>query len=132
MNNRCSPCDPCSPIPIDISTGTYNMYIVSGRNLNKIVSVNWYPAKQGLIIFKMIPWQTYRPARDQATFGITVLDQETFDYQRGGSVTFRLASGFTSSLPAHTYASWPWLFNPADTPLQGWDTGYSEGGGGAY
>lgn len=123
---------PNSPVPIDISTSSINTYLVTGLNLNQIISANWYPASADLIVFKMVPWQTYSPVNGQAIFGIRILTQETFDYQRSGAITFKLANGLSGSIPAATFSSWPWLFNPADTPLQGWDTGDQTGGGGAY
>ena len=129
--NTCFAPNPAAPIPIDISTGTYNMYIVTGLNLNKIVSATWFPAKRSQIVFKMVPWQTYSPASGDATFGIIVQDQETFDYQRGGNISFRDKDGNTVSIPAATFASYPWLFNPTEIPLQGWDTG-AQSEGGAY
>ena len=132
-------CDPCCeqpqvsiPVPIDISTGACNMYIVTGHNLNRIVSVEWFPAWKTRINFKMIPRQTYIPVNGNATFGIIVQDQQTYDAQRGGTITFRNAAKDTVSVPAATFSTWPWLFNPTQIPLQGWDTGYTEGPGGAY
>jgi hypothetical protein len=132
LNNICFAPNPYMPVPIDISTGTYNMYTVTGTNLTSIVSASWYPLKQGLIIFKMVPWRTYLPSSTQATFGIIVQDQEGFDYQRGGNISFRTAEGYTMTVPAATYSSQPWLFSPTQTPLQGWDTGFQSGSGGAY
>jgi len=115
------------PIQIDISVATSNLYIVTGSNLNQIQSVNWYPAKRDQIKFNMVPWRTYLPVSIQATFGIIVTNNFTFDYQRGGSISFRLLDSSTLSIPAETYFSWPWSFNPVVEPLQGWDTGWVEG-----
>lgn len=128
----CFAYNPCAPIPIDISTGSCNMYIVTGTNLDKVEMVNWYPSWKNRIVFKMVPWQTYCPASSNATFGIIVQDQETYDCQRGGTITFRNAGGKTVSIPAATFASYPWLFSPTQIPLQGWDTGWQEGPGSAY
>lgn len=121
-----------APVPIDLSIGSMNMYVVYGENLNKIISVNWYPAIQTHIIFKMVPWTNYPFAANEATFGICILDQQTYDYQRGGTITFRLATGYTGSVPAATFSTYPWTFNPVQSPLQGWDTGAQDNGGGAY
>ena len=124
--------NPRTALPIDISTGSSNVYIVTGRNLDKIISVNWYPAIQTNTVFKMIAWHTYNDEFTQAMFGISVLDQNTFDFQRGGSISFRDAIGNSVAVPAATFSTYPWLFNPQQIPLQGWDTGAQDNGGGAY
>lgn len=130
--NTCDGFNPCGPIPIDITTSSCNVYIACGINLHKIVSATWYPAHRSQIIFKMLPWQVYSPVSGDATFGILIQDQETYDHQRGGVISFRVASGKTASIPAFTFSSYPWLFHPTEIPLQGWDTGFNEGGGGVY
>jgi len=117
------------PVQIDISVAVSNIYIVSGVNLDQIVSVNWYPARRDQIAFNMLPWRTYSPVSGQATFGIIVTNNFTYDYQRGGSISFRLTDQSTIAVPAETYFTWPWSFNPVVQPLQGWDTGAIDGCG---
>lgn len=130
--NGYAQCRPFLPVPIDISVGAYNIYVVTGANLDKISSVHWYPALQSHIVFKMHPWQTYTSHANEATFGILIQDQESYDYQRGGNISFRISTGESVNVPAATFSTYPWLFNPVESPLQGWDTGAQDNGGGAY
>lgn len=96
-----SPYNGTPNVGIVITSGVPSYFYVVGANLNRIVSVHWYPENPASVL------QTDRQMilldNTQGTFMIRVLDNYLNIKDRGGKLSFRLDDGTTMHFPVITY-----------------------------
>jgi hypothetical protein len=107
-------------VGILITNNITSYYQVIGSNLNRIVSVKWYPENAASVL------QTSRNMilidDTQGTFAVTVLNNYLNDCNRAGYISFGLDDGTTLQWPVVTYG--PLSLSPIWTaPDQGLITG---------
>ena len=88
-------------VPIVITSGVPSYFKIIGSNLNRIVSVNWYPADPASVL--QDNRQLILIDNTLGTFMIRVLDNYLNTDDRGGYLSFRLDDGTTLSVPVKTY-----------------------------
>jgi hypothetical protein len=88
-------------VGICITNGVPTFLKVTGAELDKIVSVNWYPENVASVKFTM---------RDMilvddtlGTFMVMVTDNFLYDNNRAGHISFRLDDGTTLTAPVKTF-----------------------------
>lgn len=88
-------------VGIVITNGIPSYFKVTGSDLNRIVSVNWYPENPASVKFQ---------TRDMilidnttGTFMVMVTDNFLYDFDRGGHISFRLDDSTTLTAPVKTY-----------------------------
>ena len=88
-------------VGIVITSGVPSYFKIVGANLNRIVSVNWYP---------LDPASVLQESRNiilldntQGTFMVQVLNNYLDNCDRGGFISFRLDDGTTLSAPVKTW-----------------------------
>ena len=88
-------------VGIIITSGVPSYFEVTGSNLNRIVSVDWYPENPTSVEFEMRNMVLID--NTHGTFMVRVLDNFLNITDRGGRISFRLDDGTTVSAPAKTY-----------------------------
>lgn len=96
-----SPYNGTGIVGIIITNGIPTFVKVEGSDLDRIVSVNWYPERVASVQFQK---------RDMilidntlGTFMIMVTDNYLYDTDRGGHISFRLDDGTTLTAPVKTF-----------------------------
>lgn len=88
-------------VGIVITSGIPSFFKVTGSDLDRIVSVNWYPANPASVKFetrKMILIDN-----TLGTFMVMVTDNYLSNNNRAGHISFRLDDGTTLTAPVETY-----------------------------
>lgn len=115
-----SPFDGSGFVGIVITSGIPSYFRISGTDLDRIVSVNWYPDNPSSVIFEMRELILVSPT--EGTFMVKVIDNLLSTSNRGGRISFRLNDGTTLNSPVKTYG--PVSVGPLWTaPSQGLITG---------
>ena len=96
-----SPFNGTGIIGIVITSGIPSYFQLIGAGLDDIVSVHWYPANPGSLLWDERQLILLSP--EQGTFMIRVLDNYLNDNDRGGQLSFRLGDGTTLQYPVQTY-----------------------------
>jgi hypothetical protein len=88
-------------VGVIITSGVPSYFKIQGSNLDRIVSVNWYPRNAASVL------QDSRNIilvdNTIGTFMIRVLDNYLDISDRGGHISFRLDDGTTLQAPVKTY-----------------------------
>jgi hypothetical protein len=96
-----SPYNGTAFVGICITSGVPNYYKLTGSNLNRIVSVRWFPENPASVL------QESRNLilidNTLGTFMIRVLNNYLDIEDRGGYISFKLDDGTTLSAPVKTY-----------------------------
>lgn len=115
-----SPYEGSGLVGIVITSGVPSYFRLLGTDLDRIVSINWYPKNPASLLFKMRELILLNP--EEGTFMVQVLDNYLNINDRGGFLSFRLDDGTTMSAPVKTYG--PMSVGPLWTaPDQGLITG---------
>jgi len=96
-----SPFNGTDEVGIVITSGVPTYLKVIGTELDKIVSVNWYPKNPASVKFKMR--NMILIDNTLGTFMVMVTDNYLYDYDRGGYISFRLDDGTTLTSPVKTF-----------------------------
>jgi hypothetical protein len=113
-----SPFNGSGIVGIVITNGVPSYFKVTGSDLDKIISVNWYPEHPASVKF------TTRGMilidNTIGTFMVMVTDNFLYDNNRAGHISFRLDDGTTLTAPVETYGrvSVGPLWQPAEQGLQ--------------
>jgi len=112
-----SPYNGTGIVGIVITNGVPSYFKVTGSELDKIVSVNWYPENAASV--KFTTRNMILVDNTLGTFMVMVTDNFLYDYDRGGHISFRLDDGTTLTAPVKTYGrvSVGPLWQPADQGL---------------
>jgi hypothetical protein len=115
-----SPFEGSGIVGIVITSGIPSYFKLTGSNLDRIVSFNWYPKNPASVIFEVrkviLVDNTY------GTFMVKVLDNMLDTRDRGGHLSFQLDDGTTLTAPVSTYG--PVSVGPLwQAPAQGLNTG---------
>lgn len=115
-----SPYNGTGIVGIVITNGVPSYFKVVGSELDKIVSVAWYPENPDTV--KFTTRNMILIDDTMGTFMVQVLDNYLYDFDRAGHISFRLEDGTTLTAPVKTYGrvSVGPLWQPAD---QGLSTG---------
>lgn len=115
-----SPYEGSGLVGIVITSGVPSYFRLLGTDLDRIVSVSWYPKNPASVLWKMRELILLSP--EEGTFMVQVLDNYLNINDRGGFLSFRLDDGTTMSAPVKTYG--PMSVGPLWTaPDQGLITG---------
>lgn len=88
-------------VGIAITNGVPNYFKVTGSNLDRIVSVNWYPENPASVKFTMR--NMILIDNTVGTFMVMINDNFLFDNDRGGHISFRLNDNTTLTASVRTY-----------------------------
>jgi|AntAceMinimDraft_13_1070369.scaffolds.fasta_scaffold57671_2 hypothetical protein len=88
-------------VGIVITSGVPSYFKLTGTNLDRIVSVNWYPKNLGSVEFETR--KLILVDNTVGTFMIKVTDNHLYNYDRGGYISFRLDDRTVLTAPAKTY-----------------------------
>lgn len=106
---------------IIITSGVPSFFKINGANLDRIVSVNWYPKNPASVLQESRGIVLY-PDSTQGTFMIRVINNYLNNNDRGGYISFKLDDGTTMQYPVITYG--PIALGPLwQAPDQGLITG---------
>jgi hypothetical protein len=96
-----SPFNGSGIVGIVITNGVPSYFKVTGSDLDRIISVNWYPEHPASVKF------TTRGMilidNTIGTFMVMVTDNFLYDNDRAGHISFRLDDGTTLTAPVKTY-----------------------------
>lgn len=96
-----SPFNGTGTVGIVITSGIPSYFKVTGVDLDRIVSVNWYPENPSTVLFETR--QMILIDDTIGTFMVMVKDNYLYDFDRGGHISFRLDDGTTLTAPVQTY-----------------------------
>jgi len=96
-----SPFNGTGIVGIVITNGIPSYFKVIGSELNRIVSVNWYPENPASV--KFTTREMILVDDTLGTFMVQVTDNYLYDNDRGGHISFRLDDGTTLTAPVRTY-----------------------------
>lgn len=96
-----SPYNGTGIVGIVITNGVPTYFKVTGSDLDKIVSVNWYPENAGSVKFTTRGMILVDDTL--GTFMIMVTDNYLYDNNRAGHISFRLDDGTTLTAPVKTF-----------------------------
>ena len=96
-----SPYNGSGLVGIIITSGVPSYFKITGSNLQRIVSINWYP-KNPVSVLQESSNITLLD-NTQGTFMIRVLNNYLNINDRGGHISFRLDDGTTLQAPVKTY-----------------------------
>jgi hypothetical protein len=96
-----SPYNGTGIVGIVITSGIPSFFKVIGSDLDRIVSVNWYPENVASVKFKMRNMILIDDTL--GTFMVQVTDNYLYDNDRGGHISFRLDDGTVLTAPVKTY-----------------------------
>lgn len=88
-------------VGIAITNGVPCYFKVTGVDLDRIVSVNWFPRNPKSVVFDMR--QMILVDNTLGTFMVRVIDNFLDTSNRGGKISFRLDNGSTLSYPVETF-----------------------------
>jgi hypothetical protein len=107
-------------VGVVITSGVPSYFKLEGSDLQRIVSVDWYPKNPASVLFEMR--QLILLDNTLGTFMVRVLDNYLSTTDRAGYISFRLDDGTTLQAPVKTYG--PVSVGPLWTaPEQGLITG---------
>lgn len=96
-----SPYNGSGLVSIVITNGVPCYFKITGSELNKIISVDWYPENPASVLF--MKRDIILISNTLGTFMITVIDNYLNDCDRKGRISFRLDDGNTLTAPVKTY-----------------------------
>lgn len=113
-----SPYNGTGKVGIVITSGVPSYFLVTGANLDRIVSVHWYPENPASVL--QTDRQMILVDNTRGTFMVQVLDNYLNIKDRGGKISFRIDDGTTLHFPAITYGrvSIGPLWQPSQEGLQ--------------
>jgi len=115
-----SPFEGSGIVGIVITSGIPSYFKLTGSELNRITSFNWYPKNPASVKFEVR--QLILVDNTQGTFMVRVIDNFLDTNDRAGFVSFQMDDGSTFSAPVATYG--PVSVGPLWTaPGQGLITG---------
>jgi len=115
-----SPFEGSGIVGIVITSGIPSYFKLTGSDLNRITSFNWYPKNPASVKFEVR--QLILVDNTQGTFMVRVIDNLLDTNDRGGRISFQIDDGSTFSAPVMTYG--PVSVGPLWTaPGQGLITG---------
>ncbi len=115
-----SPFNGSGLVGVIITSGVACYFKVTGANLQRIVSVKWYPRNPASVLQESSGMTLLD--NTQGTFMVRVLNNYLDINDRGGHISFRLDDGTTLQAPVKTYG--PISVTPLWTaPNQGLITG---------
>lgn len=88
-------------VGIVITSGIPSFFKVSGYDLDRIISVNWYPANPTSVKFETR--NMILIDNTMGTFMVMVTDNYLSTTDRAGHISFRLDDGTTLTSPVKTY-----------------------------
>ena len=88
-------------VGVIITSGVPSYFKISGSNLNRIVSVDWYPKNPASVLQESTNITLLDDT--QGTFMVRVLNNYLDINDRGGHLSFRLDDGSTLQAPVKTY-----------------------------
>ena len=86
---------------IVITSGVPSYFRLIGIELDKIISVQWFPTNPSSVLFETRQLILVSP--EEGTFMIKVLDNYLNITDRGGKISFTLEDGSTLTIPVKTY-----------------------------
>lgn len=96
-----SPYNGTGIVSLVIATGIPNYFKVSGSELDRIKSVDWYPKNPASVVFTIRPLILVNDSL--ATFMIMVKNNYLDDSDRSGKLTFKTITGEQIHFPVKTY-----------------------------
>lgn len=96
-----SPFNGSGIVGIVITNGVPSYFKVTGSELDRIVSVNWYPENPASV--KFTTRDMILIDNTMGTFMVMVTDNFLYDNNRAGHISFRLDDGTTLTAPVKTY-----------------------------
>lgn len=96
-----SPYNGSGLVSIIITNGVPSYFKISGYNLDRIVSTNWYPENANSVEFETR--ELILIDDTTGTFMVMVTDNFLSDIDRAGHISFRLDDGTTLTQPVKTY-----------------------------
>lgn len=96
-----SPFEGSGLVAIVITSGIPSYFKITGSDLNRIVSFNWYPKNLASVIFETR--QLILIDNTQGTIMVRVLDNLLNTNDRGGRLSFQLDDGTVITAPVVTY-----------------------------
>jgi hypothetical protein len=96
-----SPYNGTGIVGIVITNGIPSYFKVTGSDLDRIVSVDWYPENPATV--KFTKRNMILIDDTMGTFMVMVTDNYFYDNDRGGHISFRLDDGTTLTKPVKTY-----------------------------
>lgn len=96
-----SPFNGTGIVGIVITNGVPSYFKVTGSDLDRIVSVNWYPEYPASV--KFTTRDMILIDNTMGTFMVMVTDNFLYDNNRAGHISFRLDDGTTLTAPVKTY-----------------------------
>jgi hypothetical protein len=100
---------------IIITNGCPSYFMITGANLDRIVSVNWYPKNAASVQFTTR--QLILVDNTLGTFMVMVTDNYYNVIDRAGHLSFRLVDGTTLTYPVVTYGQLGPLWTSPETGL---------------
>jgi hypothetical protein len=88
-------------VGIIITSGISSYFRLTGSNLDRIVSIQWYPENPASVLTESR--QLILVNSTEGTFMIRVVDNYLNKKDRGGRLSFRLDDGSTLHFPVKTY-----------------------------
>lgn len=88
-------------VGIAITSGISSYFMLEGANLDRIVSIHWYPDNPASVLID--DRQLILVDGSRGTFMIRVKDNYLNKKDRGGRLSFRLDDGSTLHFPVKTY-----------------------------
>jgi len=96
-----SPFEGTGTVGIVITSGVPSYFKLSGFDLNRIISVRWFPKNPASVVFEMR--QLILVDNTVGTFMVRVLDNLLDIRDRAGRISFTIDDGTTLSAPVRTY-----------------------------
>jgi len=96
-----SPYEGSGLVGIVITSGIPSYFRLLGTDLDRIISINWYPKNPASVQFKMRQLILLSP--EEGTFMVEVTDNFLDICNRAGHLSFRLDDGTTMTAPVKTY-----------------------------
>jgi hypothetical protein len=96
-----SPYNGSEKVGIIITSGVPSFFKITGDNLDRIVSVSWYPKNLGSVQFTIR--NVILVNKELATFMVMVTDNFLHNHDRAGHLSFRFDDNTVSTAPVITY-----------------------------
>ncbi len=96
-----SPFEGSGIVGIVITSGIPSYFKITGSELNRVVSFNWYPENPSSVIFETR--QLILVDNTEGTIMVRVIDNLLNINDRAGRISFQLDDGTTISAPVATY-----------------------------
>lgn len=89
------------PVGIVITSGIPSYFKITGSNLDRIVSFNWYPKDPNGVLFETRKLVLFD--NTMGTIMVRVMDNYLDTTDRGGKLSFQIVDGTTISFSVTTY-----------------------------